>query len=224
MLLAYRICAWTCVPVVWLISAFVPKVRRGLALRHGLAERIEKWRKAHPAPLWFHVASSGEFEQAVAVFEALKQRSDTPIVVTYFSPTAGRAIELEAERRRQAGVPIPWDASDSAPYDLAGSCSRFLDALRPRALIVVQREWWPEMFFQASKRQIPIYLVAVHVNPSSRRLLPFIGRLLPRVRYVGAVSESSLTSLRRAVDCELADCGGDPRVDRVFQQIGRAHV
>ena len=184
-----------------------PKLRRGLEGRRGLGQRIGGWRFAEP-PLWFHFASSGEFEQIVPVLDRLRERGGPSVVLTYFSPSGERAVRLETERRFAAGRVLSWDAADFAPWDRPRDVREFLDGVRPRALVCVHREIWPELLVQCGRSGIPRHLIAAHFP---RPLSIWYRRWARELDGVLAVDAAS--AARFAMGASVA---GDPRVDRVL--------
>ena len=70
-------------------SLFLPKLREAMAGRAGYVQRWLDLRASLPSqPVWFHVASVGEFEQARPVITALRRaRPDVPVMLTVSSPS-----------------------------------------------------------------------------------------------------------------------------------------
>jgi 3-deoxy-D-manno-octulosonic-acid transferase len=197
---------------------FSPKIRRSFRGRKGLLARVEKERaKWKERPFWFHFASSGEFEQALPILEALKQKHpQTPLFLTYFSPSGQRAVELEKQRRQSAGLDIPWTAADYSPFDFPSTTRSFLAVLHPRALVVLNREFWPELFEVCFRRKIPVYVFASYLSKKARRALWFYKPWLERLTFLGTVDRSSAEFLRRELDTQSIGEIGDPRIERVL--------
>lgn len=204
-----------------LVSPFSPKVRDAIRGRKGLAARVAAITAGWSSPVWFHVASSGELEQALPVMDAIKRRRpETRIFLSYFSPTARRGIELETERRVAAGLPAPWDASDFGPYDFSGSVGAFLDALEPRAFVAIHREIWPTLLSECRRRGIPRYLFATYLPPGRASLVAWYRDSLKEFDLIGATGEETARLLRERLGAEGPDVRvmGDPRVERVLRR------
>ncbi|MBI1862383.1 MAG: hypothetical protein HYR96_15835 [Deltaproteobacteria bacterium] len=190
-----------------LLAPFSQKLRRGLWGRIGLTARIRKLKLSQP--LWFHFSSAGEFEQSLSVIDTVHARSpEIPIFLSYFSPSARGAIEREAKRRNH---PPPWRAADYAPFDFAPLASRYYDALNPRALVVINRELWPELTHQAKSRRIPLSLIASffakHTGGQGPALFDF--------DWIGTVDEGSKAYLER-LGAHSVTVMGDPRIERIL--------
>ena len=110
-------------------SLFLPKMREAIAGRSGYRER---WRAfgatLREAPVLFHVASVGEFEQARPVISAIRRsHPDTPVMVTFSSPSG-----YHFWKRRQQVEARAIDFADYLPFDRAKTVRFCLDAAKPR--------------------------------------------------------------------------------------------
>lgn len=81
--------------------------------------------------LWVHCASVGEFNTVRPLLEEL--RKDFSVVLTYFSPRAKDYLE---KRKDMVDFLFPL------PADLPFLVKRFERAIKPKALLVVERELW----------------------------------------------------------------------------------
>ncbi len=93
--------------------------------------------------LWVHCASVGEFNTFRPLIDYL--REDFFITLTYFSP---RAKEYMLRNRSQVDALFPL------PLDLPFSVRRFEEILKPKALIVVERELWPILISKVRAKKI----------------------------------------------------------------------
>lgn len=82
-------------------------------------------------PLWVHCASVGEFNTLKPILQELKRRF--PIVLTYFSSKASDYLKA------QKGF---YDILFPLPLDLPFLIRKFEKLVKPKALIVAEREMW----------------------------------------------------------------------------------
>jgi 3-deoxy-D-manno-octulosonic-acid transferase len=148
-------------------SLFLPKMREAIAGRSGYRER---WRAfgatLREAPILFHVASVGEFEQARPVIGAIKNaHPDIPIVVTFSSPSG---YHFWKRREKSEGGVIAF--ADYLPFDRARTMRFCLDAATPRLVVFVKFDLWPNLIWEARARGVPLALIDATLSPSSRRL------------------------------------------------------
>lgn len=157
----------------WLLAA---DRRRGKK-RPPLAQRLGRQLPALPAGcVWVQAVSVGEVAVARLLLAELRRRHpETPIVL---SATTATGLSL-ATGQQQADVVVPF------PLDLPGPVRRVLDTARPRLVVLVETELWPEMLAGCSERGIPVAIVNARVSDRSfrgyRLLRPLLRPLLEPV-------------------------------------------
>lgn len=130
----------------------------------------ERWRERlglipveprHMGGLWLHAASVGEVQAARPLIEALlRDWPEHAIVVTTQTPTGAAAL------RAAWGERI---AHRYAPLDTPGAVRRFLDRLQPQALVLIERELWPQWLFACAERALPTVLLNARLTESAAR-------------------------------------------------------
>src|SRR5690606_32263735 len=111
--------------------------------------------------IWVHAVSVGETIAAVPMIKALQlQFPQLPIMVTTMTPTGSERV------RAMLG-----DSVDHvyAPYDTPGAVKRFLRRLRPRILIVMETELWPNTLHYARRSGVPVVLANARLSERSAR-------------------------------------------------------
>jgi 3-deoxy-D-manno-octulosonic-acid transferase len=207
-----------------LAGAFRPKVREALSGRRGVMRRFREAGEAHGElggdTVWFHVSSVGEFEQARPVITALGRHAPhVPVALTFSSPSG-----YHFARRRE-----PLDGStnirfiDYLPVDTRRNMRACLDALQPRALVLVKFDLWPNLIWETKGRGIPVILIDATLSPSSRRLSgiarAFYRHVYGDIDRIVAISEADA---KRFLDSAPGHGGvsvaGDTRFDRVMER------
>lgn len=158
--LLYQILLWLVLPVVplrlWWRGWREPGYREGVAARFGRPP------PELPAnPVWFHAASAGETIAIAPVVRALAAEFPAaPFLVTTMTPTGA------VQARRWLG-----EAAEHcyAPYDFAFAVRKFLDRVRPRLLVLVETELWPNLIDEAHRRGVSVALVNARLSPRSAR-------------------------------------------------------
>ncbi|NPA42001.1 MAG: 3-deoxy-D-manno-octulosonic acid transferase [Aquificae bacterium] len=82
-------------------------------------------------PIWVHCASVGEFNTFKPILSLLKK--SFPIVLTYFSPRAKEFLQSERDL---------WDFLYPLPLDIPPLVRKFESIVKPKMLVVVERELW----------------------------------------------------------------------------------
>lgn len=135
--------------------------------------------------IWVHAVSVGETIAAAPLVKALLRRNpDIPILMTAMTPTgSARAKALFGDRVHYA----------FSPYDTPGAVRRFVDRVRPRALVIMETELWPNMIALSRQRQVPIFLINARLSSRSargyQRVASLVRPLLRSISWIAAQAE-----------------------------------
>jgi 3-deoxy-D-manno-octulosonic-acid transferase len=144
------------------IALPIIKVRQRLTgkSRPRFRDRLARSLPALPTgSIWIQAVSVGEVELARGLVAEIDRRApDLPIFLT---ATTATGLDLA---RRTLGDRMPITP---CPIDLPGPVSRVLDAARPQLVVLVETELWPEMLYQAGKRDVPVAVVNARLSPGS---------------------------------------------------------
>jgi len=145
------------------------------------AERLGRGTVAAGAH-WWHAASMGEVAALEPVLRVHRSRGGGPFAVTTTTTTG---------RERASRL---WGACVSlAPLDFPRAVRRVLDARRPRSLITVETEVWPNLWREAFRREVPVAMVNARISdrtlPRYRQGRGLFGPLFARVRAAAARTE-----------------------------------
>ena len=150
------------------------------------------WPGAGPSPggLWIQAVSVGEVEISCTFARELRRaRPNLPLVLSASTP-AGFALlgKRLGEERLDPAAARPF------PLDLPVSVRRFFDAVRPRLLVLVETELWPNVLSEAGRRGVGVLLINARLSERSvrrlRLLRPFFRRPLAAVSRVAARTEA----------------------------------
>lgn len=153
----YSLLLYLLLPAVLLRVAW--RARQAGAGGHGIAERLGFVAPAAGRPLLIHCVSVGETQAAVPLVEALLQRGERPWVTSTTLTGAARVRAQFGERVAHSFLPV----------DTPGAVSRFLDRVRPRALLVMETEIWPNLVAACRARDVPVILVNARLSEKSAR-------------------------------------------------------
>lgn len=199
---------------------FLPKMREAIEGRRGFRGRWEALaRELTAPPVWFHVASVGEFEQARPIISALeKARPDVPVVITFSSPSG---YHFAKKRETVGSGSIRF--IDYLPFDTIDHMRFCLERARPRLLVFVKFDVWPNLVWEANARGVPVALVDATLSASSGRL-SWPARWLYRDVYrsidaILAISDEDAMRFRASVPKHASvSVTGDTRFDRVMER------
>ncbi len=145
-----------------------------------------------------HAVSVGEVNAAAPLIRALLDRfPDLPMTVTCLTPTGSERI------RTLFGSEV---THVYAPLDLPGAVRRFLRQQRPRLIVIMETEIWPNLFFAAAWRKVPVMIANARISSKSvagyRRIRSLTRAALSRVALIAAQSEQDARRLQ--------EIGADP--------------
>lgn len=146
-------------------------------------------------PVWVHAVSLGETRAAQPLIQALLEQ-DLPVLLTHMTAT-GREMGatffesyIASGQLRQAWI----------PYDLPTAVAGFLNHWQPRCGILIEREIWPNLLFEAETRAIPMVVVSARFSESALKQSRWMGRVLKNafdsLRLVLAQTPEDVTRLK----------------------------
>lgn len=141
-------------------------VRRG-NYRRDFAQRLGRYtaalhrRFADGEWIWVHAVSVGELLVALKITDELHRRHPSWHFVVSSTTSTAHALALEKS--------ATWRVPVYTPIDLPGFVRRSLDAVRPKAVILVEGEMWPNFVWTCAARRIPVVLANARVSPRSAR-------------------------------------------------------
>jgi 3-deoxy-D-manno-octulosonic-acid transferase len=141
-----------------------------------------------PGGIWIQAVSVGEVEVARRLVVELQRRGVTPPVL--ITATTATGLDLA---RRTLGQQVPVAP---CPLDLRGPVARILEAARPRLLVLVETELWPELIHQSGRRGVPVAVVNGRLSDGA----------FARYRRVRSLLPSLLAPLTLVLAREISDC------------------
>lgn len=188
-LLTYRLALLAALPLAapWLL---VTARLRGKS-RPTLTSRM--WTKPPALPqggIWVQAVSVGEVGVARSLLREIRKRSpELPLVLS--ATTATGLATATGTQSADAVVPFP--------LDFPGPVRRALDAARPRLVMLVETELWPELLAACEQRRVPVILANARISDRSfagyRRLRRLFLPLLRPLSLVLAQSDQDADRL-----------------------------
>jgi 3-deoxy-D-manno-octulosonic-acid transferase len=151
-------------------------------------------------PLWIHAVSVGEAQAAAPIVQALATaHPELPIVVTTTTPTGRDRVALAL------GTQV---IHRYMPYDLPAAVARFLSRIRPRMLVVMETELWPNLLAACEQRDVPVLIANMRLSARSargyHRFAALTHEMLNRIDAIAAQSQEDATrilALGAPVEC-----------------------
>ena len=131
--------------------------------------------------IWLHAVSVGETLAAVPLVKTLQQNyPQHRLMVTCMTPTGSERIKAAF-----------GDSVDHSymPYDTPDSVARFLNRLKPKMLIIMETELWPNTIAACQSRDIPVILANGRLSARSATAYQRISSLVqPMLSGISAVA------------------------------------
>jgi len=151
--------------VVHICAPFLISRRLKKGLEHSLryTERYGVSDQARPKGdlIWFHGASVGESLSILPIIQKItKQKPDAHFLITTTTTAAQRVVSARMSKNT---------VHQFIPFDATGWVNKFLDHWQPKAIFFIESEIWPNILWQAHRRNIPITLLNARLSETSLR-------------------------------------------------------
>jgi 3-deoxy-D-manno-octulosonic-acid transferase len=192
-------------------------LKRNARLREGWDARVLASGPPPQADLWIQAASGGEAYLAWELLRrlpALLPGGPPPRVLATTFTSQGLGV-LERARADLAGRAELLPAY--IPFDLPGRMRRALEAVRPRAVVLLETELWPGLLAACREQGAPALIVNGRMTDKSLRgysHLPWLWRALAPARVL-AVSEADARRFGRVFGAQNVGVMRNIKFDRL---------
>lgn len=210
MQIIYNIFVFVYSKALWLASFFNTKARQWVEGRRGLLEKIALELDHEARHIWFHCASSGEFEQGRPVIEKFKaDNPDAKVVITFYSPSG-------FEMRKNSPLA---DHVFYMPIDTPSQARKFVEYVNPQLAVFVKYEYWFNHLNALHEKKIPVVFISAIFRKNQMFFKWWGGwfrKQLKKITYF-FVQDKSSQGLLYEIDVRNVVVSGDTRFDRVFE-------
>jgi 3-deoxy-D-manno-octulosonic-acid transferase len=186
-MLLYNVLLVFALPGILLRLLWRARKNPGYALR--IAERFGFYQKTfQTGGIVIHAVSVGETVAAGPLIQLLQAHyPNTPLTITSTTPTgSARVKNLFGDTVQHVYL----------PYDYPGALKRFFSAFKPSQLIIMETEWWPNLFIQTHKRGIPLFIANARLSERSlkgySRIASLTRRMARCITLLGAQTSGDL--------------------------------
>jgi 3-deoxy-D-manno-octulosonic-acid transferase len=192
-----------------LVSLFNAKLSIWTKGRKQTWKVIKDLHKQDRKTVWLHVASLGEYEQALPILQALKRHATPPyILVSFFSPSGYEVVKNKALAHAVCYLPL----------DTLANAKRFLSHLNPDVALFVKYELWPNYLKALRLRGVPHFLIAARFYKGQTLFNYSFGRnLLASFEAILCQDPQSMALAQQMAPDTSVSLVGDTRFDRVYQ-------
>ena len=174
--------AYNILSIFLLIPVFLFNIYRSIRLgwplaaaeRFGFVSRSRLTKIAGRPVIWLHAVSVGEAIAARPLLKALRSRYPNHAIVVSNTTETGKSTA--------AGFP-EVDLCLYFPFDFLPSVRALLRSVRPRIIIIMETEIWPNFSREAARKSIPLLLANGRISDRSiKRYLKFSWFFRPPLR------------------------------------------
>lgn len=165
-----------------------PKFGQRWREHFGITPKLE----ATERPIWIHAVSVGESIAAIPLIKELKKQNPTqPILVTTTTSTGAEQIAKLGDLVEHRYMPI----------DFSSAVKGFLKAIRPKQMLIIETELWPNTLHTVHDSEIPITVVNARLSEKScknyAKVQPLFNLLVPCLDKVLCQTESDAERFER---------------------------
>ena len=152
-----------------------------------------------PSSVWVHAVSVGEVNAAIQLLRRLRKKYPAmPIVLSTITDT-GQKVALD---KVPDGVRVVY-----MPFDIIWILERAIRRIRPKILIVMETELWPNIFRLSYKRDVPVVILNGRISAKSAQGYRKISFFMNKV-----FSYVTVFSMQSSLDAErLTAIGADEK-------------
>lgn len=156
----YSTLCYLSVPIV--LGRLLWRSRNNPAYRQRWSERFGFLSENIPQNcLWVHSVSVGETIAAVPLVKGFqKLHPEVPVVITTMTINGAKQV-VSSFGQSVTHVYVP--------YDLPDAVNRFIDRVRPKMLLIIETELWPNLLHICAQRKIPIFLANARLSERSAK-------------------------------------------------------
>ncbi|WP_104034351.1 lipid IV(A) 3-deoxy-D-manno-octulosonic acid transferase [Vibrio jasicida] len=165
-----------------------PKFGQRWKEHFGITPKLDKTER----PIWIHAVSVGESIAAIPLIKELKKQNPAlPILVTTTTSTGAEQIAKLGELVEHRYMPI----------DFGFAVKGFLKATRPKQMLIIETELWPNTLRTVHGSEIPITVVNARLSEKScknyAKVQPLFNLLVPCLDKVLCQTESDAERFER---------------------------
>lgn len=144
--------------------------------------------------LWIHAVSVGESVATVPLIHRFRsQYPNTPILITTTTPTGSERVQ--AAFKDMLGKQI---YHCYMPYDLPWTLNTFFKRIKPKLLVLMETELWPNVLYACQRCQLPVMIANARLSPLSVKRYRWLGKFMTwLLRPVQGVAAQSALDAKR---------------------------
>lgn len=154
----------------------IPFLKRNKRIAIGFAERILTTSLPPACDIWFHAASGGEAKLVAQCIQHMPHQHTMTILITTWTKEGKIILEQLQQTLINNNSPLILHIR-YFPFDTKIIMRRFLDAIKPKIVLIAETELWFILFQECSKRAIPFYIINGRLSNKTFTFAPLLRML-----------------------------------------------
>jgi len=203
----YDVALYLAIPILHFLSFFNPKLKKGINGRRNWKAQLDGF---DSIKVWFHLASLGEYEQALPLIQLLsKKHGKEHVLISFFSPSGYDVVHGKNEHPHV--IYLPWDTASNARY--------WVNKINPKLAVFTKYDLWFHYLYFLEKKDIPTILISAYFHPN-KYYFKWYGRWMKNrilhLDHIFTQDERSL-SIAKENGLQKTTLSGDTRIDRSLE-------
>ena len=202
--------------IIRVASLFRSDAKLWIGERRKYRDKINAFESKETRPVWFHIASLGEFEQAIPLIKLIKEQGNQQIVVSFFSPSG---FNIARNNRLIDKVfYLPLDTRDKMQF--------LVDKINPQCLLFVKYDLWYNLISVCQNKSIPIILFSAVAKKSQLHFKSWGGYFRKKLQAFDRifVQDDRSKNIYDSQGFKNIEVIGDTRIDRVIDRTRHNEV
>ena len=200
-----------CLKIIKILGLFVPKIKGFLNSRARILNDIRNFSNSkNNFIIWVHCSSMGEFEQIKPLLKKIKKTKPiTEFVITFFSKSGFSSAKKFPDAKIITYL----------PFDRKKDLNHFINKIKPKALLLVKNEFWPNLINCVHNADIKIFSISSTFRKSQLFFNFFsfgMVSVLKKINCFFVVNENDKLLLE-TLNISSVQVTGDTRFDRVLE-------
>lgn len=151
--------------------------------------------------LWIHAVSVGEAVSAIPLIHRIRQEyPSASILMTTTTPTGSDRIQAAFKDMLGKNIYHCY-----LPFDLPWAWRSFFQRIKPKLLILMETELWPNLLKACQDRKLPVIIANGRLSPTSARRYRWLGSYMQwMLRPVQGVAAQSAIDAKRFQDLGIS--------------------
>lgn len=127
--------------------------------------------------IWLHAVSVGEAVSSVPLIHSLlEQHPDIPILVTTTTPTGSERVQVAFKDDLGKRIFHCY-----MPYDLPWVMNKFINWVKPKLVVLMETELWPNLLRCCEQKNIPVMIANGRLSPTSIKNYKLLGSAMHKI-------------------------------------------